>query len=194
MDAWGSEVYLHMRGDKDPDAIDLYAAPQPAVPQGYKLVPIEPTPEMVNAPSTIIQAYGAKLIYQRMLAAAPPAGQEDEGIEQPTKEPVVFGMRGEKMTFAVGVQSFTLDYMPDEPGEFEFMALALTQAIARASGTSCNQLSPLPSKNELLNAVSRAINDYYLLTGEQPPADALQNYTKSFENVEHMIDLLYAAR
>lgn len=38
---------------------------------GWKLVPIEPTPEMVNAPNTIIQAYGARLIYQRMLEAAP---------------------------------------------------------------------------------------------------------------------------
>lgn len=54
-------------------------APQPtaavaqAVPAGWKRVPVEPTPEMVSAPNTIIQAYGAKLIYERMLAAAPDA-------------------------------------------------------------------------------------------------------------------------
>ena len=37
----------------------------------WKLVPVEPTEEMLNAPSTVIQPYAAKLIYQRMLAAAP---------------------------------------------------------------------------------------------------------------------------
>lgn len=48
-------------------ALTSRATPAP----GWKLVPIEPTPEMVNAPNTIIQAYGARLIYQRMLEAAP---------------------------------------------------------------------------------------------------------------------------
>jgi hypothetical protein len=42
-----------------------------AEPTGWKLVPVEPTPEMCAAPSTVIQAYGARLIYERMLAAAP---------------------------------------------------------------------------------------------------------------------------
>ena len=41
------------------------------VPDGYVLVPKEPTDEMLNAPSTIIQTYGAGLIWQRMIAAAP---------------------------------------------------------------------------------------------------------------------------
>lgn len=48
------------------------------------------------------------------------------------KEPLAFGMRGAKMFFSVGVQSFALDYEPTEPGEFEFMADMLTKAIARA--------------------------------------------------------------
>lgn len=42
-----------------------------AVPEGFALVPVEPTPEMFKACDTVIQGYGAKLVYQRMLAAAP---------------------------------------------------------------------------------------------------------------------------
>ena len=51
--------YLHSRG---------YLG---GAPDGYVLVPKEPTDEMLNAPSTIIQTYGAGLIWQRMIAATP---------------------------------------------------------------------------------------------------------------------------
>lgn len=58
-----------------------------AVPDGFKLVPIEPTDEMVNAPNTIIQAYGARLIYQRMLNASPAAPSPIKGGEAPKQPP-----------------------------------------------------------------------------------------------------------
>jgi hypothetical protein len=56
-------------------------APVPAVPKGWKLVPIEPTPEMVSAmhkviekyynPANEAQKYRAKHTYAAMLSAAP---------------------------------------------------------------------------------------------------------------------------
>jgi hypothetical protein len=66
------------------------ATPQPApqrlaqgeyIPEGWALVPIEPTDEMLDAPNTIIQRYGARLIWKRMLDAAviaPRNGEPDE--------------------------------------------------------------------------------------------------------------------
>jgi hypothetical protein len=63
------------------------SAPPPAqagdAPEGWKCVPLEPTKEMVNAPNTVVSAYAAKLVYQRMLAASPSpaasAGGEEVG-------------------------------------------------------------------------------------------------------------------
>ncbi|GAB3188657.1 hypothetical protein [Hydrogenophaga aquatica] len=69
-------------------ATAVYTAPQPAIPPGYKLVPVEPTPEMKTA-GIAVEVYpeskpeiGAltwaevKAIYSAMLAAAPqPAGE-----------------------------------------------------------------------------------------------------------------------
>jgi hypothetical protein len=60
-------------------ALAALASPQPlaevsaaqTVPEGFVLVPVEPTTEMLKACDTVIQGYGAKLVYQRMLAAAP---------------------------------------------------------------------------------------------------------------------------
>lgn len=47
-------------------------SPQPlAPPPGYALVPLEPTQEMCNAPNTVVSSYAAKLVFLRMVAAAP---------------------------------------------------------------------------------------------------------------------------
>lgn len=54
---------------------------------------------------------------------------------------LTFGMRGGKMTFTIGTQSFALDYEPTEPGEFEFMQAMLTKAIGRASAMSLGDVS-----------------------------------------------------
>lgn len=51
-----------------------------------RIVPVEPTPEMANAPSTVIQSYGAKLIYQRMLSAAP-ADWSEHAVRVPERQP-----------------------------------------------------------------------------------------------------------
>jgi hypothetical protein len=48
------------------------SVPQPAVPQGYKLVPIEPTPEMVRA---ACDAMSATLAVKAAIAAAPEVEQ-----------------------------------------------------------------------------------------------------------------------
>jgi len=51
----------------------LYATPQPAIPEGWQLVPVESTPEMVSAASrTRISATPWPVaVYKAMLAAAP---------------------------------------------------------------------------------------------------------------------------
>jgi len=46
-------------------------------------------------------------------------------------EPLVFGMRGPKMTFTIGNQSFTLDYEPETADEYEFMGNMLKAAISK---------------------------------------------------------------
>lgn len=50
----------------------LYLAPQPAVPEGWKLVPVEPTDEMIDAGADAIDGYRVDVMraYEAMLAAA----------------------------------------------------------------------------------------------------------------------------
>lgn len=43
-----------------------------SVPEGWKLVPIEPTQEMKDAPNTVVSAYAARLVWLRMIEASPP--------------------------------------------------------------------------------------------------------------------------
>lgn len=76
-----------LEGGGDPgEQLELPEVAAPvAVPEGWKLVPIEPTSEMVNAPNTIIQAYGAGLIYKRMLDAAPSAPLQAQPKEAGSK-------------------------------------------------------------------------------------------------------------
>lgn len=57
-----------------PDGTKLYTAPvaaQPSVPEGWKLVPIEPTPEMRDAITSGIRHDHMVKVYQDMLEAAP---------------------------------------------------------------------------------------------------------------------------
>lgn len=49
---------------------------------------------------------------------------------QPNQYGVQFLMHGPKMAFKIGARQFTLDYEPDEPGEFEFMRDALISAFS----------------------------------------------------------------
>lgn len=51
----------------------------PAILEGWKLVPIEPTPEMLDSVGTILGSYPAKLVWQRMSQSVPrpPACQQD---------------------------------------------------------------------------------------------------------------------
>lgn len=49
---------------------------------------------------------------------------------QPNQYGVEFLMRGPKMAFRVDTQQFTLDYEPEEPGEFEFMRDMLINAFS----------------------------------------------------------------
>jgi hypothetical protein len=68
------------------------------------------------------------------------------------REVVTFGLRGDKMYFAVGVQSFTLDYEPEDDAQLRYMSDMLTRAIARA------QASPAPAAQESAEASAGALD------------------------------------
>jgi|GEM_PF-1932244 len=81
---WGTSAEAH--------PIELYTTPRPAhteqmnspaIPDGWKLVPIEPTQEMVDAHISGMQSAGFIRAYREMLAAAPkPDGTiTDEGTK-----------------------------------------------------------------------------------------------------------------
>ena len=57
------------------DALELadeaVRAKQQAVPEGWQLVPVEPTPEMVQAATHSAVGFGTRAAYRAMLAAAP---------------------------------------------------------------------------------------------------------------------------
>ena len=53
----------------------LYTTPQPAIPDGYALVPVEPTPEM-SCCIDLSMASSITEIYQAILAAAPKPGEQ----------------------------------------------------------------------------------------------------------------------
>jgi hypothetical protein len=77
--------------------------------------------------------YGTLPIYD-----TPPQPKAEPALKQaltdPENQPNQFGveflMRGPKFAFKVGVQQFTLDYEPREPGEFEFMRDMLIHAFS----------------------------------------------------------------
>ena len=53
----------------------------------------------------------------------------------PQRKPLVFGLNDDgQFTFSVGVQTFTLDYFPENDEETEFMKRQLTHAIEAAHG------------------------------------------------------------
>ena len=69
-------AHYERRDQRLPEGTRIYTHPaeRVAVPEGYVLVPREPTPEMLKACDTIIQGYGAKLVYARMIEAAEKGG------------------------------------------------------------------------------------------------------------------------
>ena len=78
------------------------------------------------------------------LMSVPDGAQPSVSVEQ---EPVeVFLTDEHQMGFKVGVQSFILDYWPDEQAELEFMKAQLLTAFARAKA----QRNPL-SDEEIRN-------------------------------------------
>ena len=67
-----------------PTGMALYSAPQPsAVPDGWKLVPVEPTPEMVSAAEEAHMPFGDMDIALRMaILSAPSAPATVQGVNQ----------------------------------------------------------------------------------------------------------------
>ena len=74
-DAWETKDEADVYANLLRKALQKIANPTPGgARDGFVLVPVAPTEEMLKACDTIIQGYGAKLVYARMLAAAPQAG------------------------------------------------------------------------------------------------------------------------
>lgn len=64
--------YHHIRGEGQP----LYLHPAPAIPEGWQLVPKEPTPEMIRSGQSeygevVFAEHQVNSVYRDMLAAAP---------------------------------------------------------------------------------------------------------------------------
>ncbi len=68
----GVEAHLHQFL---PVGTKLYTAPQPAIPPGHKLVPVEPTEAQIKAGDKYAWPYPSTPIYRAMLDAAPEAPQ-----------------------------------------------------------------------------------------------------------------------
>lgn len=102
LDDIGAQIDFHQSFTLLPgQTFSLYTHPAPAVPAGYKLVPVEPTPEMidagcdVDARAEVVSKFAAKpgvhdpeawvsagellsVQYRAMLAAAPSAPQAEQ--------------------------------------------------------------------------------------------------------------------
>lgn len=109
------------------------------------------TPTQRKAAEQALEAYSLRDYdmgkYMEALRAALAEPQEPvlkQALTDPENQPNQFGveflMRGPKFAFKVGVQQFTLDYEPEEPGEFEFMRDALIHAFSTfTSGVKAEQ-------------------------------------------------------
>lgn len=86
---------------------------------------------------------------------------------QPNQYGVQFLMHGPKMAFKIGARQFTLDYEPDEPGEFEFMRDALVDAFSVFTPDVKMAQQPAPSAaSKAVLAAIRAANMQLVQTGD----------------------------
>ncbi|EKN6047548.1 DUF551 domain-containing protein [Yersinia enterocolitica] len=77
-DDWSSQPSVHKN-------LPLYTTPQlnhPVSPEGWKLVPIEPTQSMVDAHISGMQLAGFSRAYRDMLAAAPEPQNQQQNIPE----------------------------------------------------------------------------------------------------------------
>lgn len=78
-----------------------------------------------EVPAQIVMEHAMRKYAQECVDAALSA------LRAQPAEPLVFGMRGPKMTFTIGNQSFTLDYEPETTDEYVFMGNMLKAAISK---------------------------------------------------------------
>lgn len=112
------------------------------------------------------------------LCATPHTEAVRQALTDPENQPnqfgVTFGMRGPKMYFAIGHQSFTLDYAPEEPGEFEFMRDMLTKAMSVFTPDVKPEAVRM-SEAEIGNAIASHI------IGESATYNQLQKFARAIE-------------
>lgn len=136
------------------------AQPAPVVPEGWKLVPVEPTPAMLRA--GVYVAVGALPIYKAMLAAAPAQGQQVECQE-------CGRLRGD-------FEELAERYGKLQAGEDSLLAKVVTerdQALAELSALKAQQAEQKPVRfvedrevlARLLEDDDQCIGDYHAFQG-----------------------------
>lgn len=154
--------------------------PAPAVPQGWKLVPEEPTKEMVEAtgPDTYWQSQFGK-DWAKAIAAAPthptPAEREEPGCRSPAQDLMLCP------NSACGWMGRCLAAEPFQPAERAEQPLPLlVRDIAAELGVTpldaCKALKTLGLGDYSVNmavtaTMARALRQHF---AEQPPRDAVQ--------------------
>lgn len=128
-----------------PEAAPVAPAPQPAVPDGFVLVPVEPTPEMVRAAySSPIQG-GLEAIYANMLAAAPKAAPAINKVSD--------------IIDAYGMTPGQPERVADIPGLAEALEAAFADGSAQVTGaTPPQQGEYLPTGNPEADRVLGRLN------------------------------------
>ena len=80
---------VHPAKDRQADMVPVFTYPpaaQPAIPEGWQLVPAEPTQDMNNAGLSAVNQHGKRsvwLTYQAMLAAAPQPAAQPQSDNRP---------------------------------------------------------------------------------------------------------------
>jgi hypothetical protein len=130
-----NDVYAHKNGAFDALRTALEAALKPGEPvgegAGYFEKGFDTTKTLYGKIWNQDLPMGAKL-YTAPPAQTPPHLHQSltDPENQPNQFGVEFGLHGEKMFFKVGAQQFTLDYAPDESGDFESMRDSLIHAFS----------------------------------------------------------------
>ena len=128
-----NDTPLNVRECSAADLLDcvLKGLAEFAVPEEPAMLglPDEPTPEMIEAVSTILQPYAAKLVWKRMLGAALIA---DRSTQHPEGESTWRYVEGQELPDGAPVDPDTTLFAFDEgPGHWEYKLPPLPTAAGR---------------------------------------------------------------
>ena len=141
-DAWGRPQFLHSHVEVTWRGFQAGASWQrtqsAVVPEGWRLVPVEPTPKMMRA--GVLESVGALRVYYAMLAAAPaqPAAQEQFNRAHIMDALLMWNRRHEeppiRAGYEYGVAEAVLDLAAaQDQGEVQSLREALEGVVKRCS-------------------------------------------------------------